>query len=60
MGNGIIFGVAMTEKKLESDEVRHSVVYPMGAERKAKRNFRPLGPVKMEVSKMNRKIDEKS
>jgi len=31
--NGIIFGAAMAEKKLENDEVRYSVAYPTGAER---------------------------
>ena len=31
--NGIIFGAAMAEKKLENDEVRYSAAYPTGAER---------------------------
>lgn len=28
--NGIIFGTAMAEKKLENDELRYSAAYPTG------------------------------
>ncbi len=31
--NGIIFGTAMAEKRLENDKMRYSVAYPTGAER---------------------------
>ena len=34
--NGIIFGTAMAEKKLENSKVRYSAAYPMGAERVVK------------------------
>ena len=37
-GNGIIFGVAMAEKKSESGEMRYSAAYPTGAERFMKRS----------------------
>jgi len=30
--DGIIFGVAMVEKKSENDEMRYSATYPMYAE----------------------------
>ena len=33
MGNGIIFGAAMAEKRLETGEVRYSAAYPTGRER---------------------------
>ena len=32
-GNGIIFGTAMAEKRLENGKVRYSAAYPTGAER---------------------------
>ena len=31
--NGIIFGTAMAEKRLENDKMRYSAAYPRGAER---------------------------
>ena len=31
--NGIIFGTAMAEKRLEDGKMRNSVAYPTGAER---------------------------
>ena len=31
--NGIIFGTAMAEKRLENSKVRYSAAYPTGAER---------------------------
>ena len=31
--NGIIFGTAMAEKRLENDKMRYSAAYPTGAER---------------------------
>ena len=31
--NGIIFGVAMAEKRLENGRLRYSAAYPTGAER---------------------------
>lgn len=31
--NGIIFGTAMAEKRLEKSKVRYSAAYPTGAER---------------------------
>ena len=33
MKNGIIFDIAMAEKKIENGEVRYSAAYPTGAER---------------------------
>ena len=32
MGNGIIFGAAMAEKKIENGKVRYSAAYPTGRE----------------------------
>ena len=32
MGNGIIFGAAMAEKKIENGKVRYSAAYSMGRE----------------------------
>ena len=31
--NGIIFGTAMAEKRLENGKMRYSAAYPTGAER---------------------------
>ena len=31
--NGIIFGTAMAEKRLENSKMRYSAAYPTGAER---------------------------
>ena len=36
MGNGIIFGAAMAEKKIENGKVRYSAAYPTGREHIAK------------------------
>lgn len=35
--NGIIFGIAMAEKKLENSKVRYLAAYPTGAKRMLRR-----------------------
>ena len=42
-GNGIIFGAAMAEKRLENSKVRYSAAYPTRADRSAKRTSSPWG-----------------
>ena len=43
MGDGIIFGTAMAEKRLETGEVRYSAAYPTGRERIVKVTPLPCG-----------------
>ena len=43
--NGIIFGTAMAEKRLENSKVRYSAAYPTGRERIAKGTLLPWGPI---------------
>ena len=44
MGNGIIFGAAMAEKKIEDGKVRYSAAYPTGRElgKKSTRAYRHI------------------